>query len=135
MTYVPPGSVEEKSHDLVFFSGVVYFDYGTMEHDWVYEPVILSFDDLKWFHTDASHPKVQVAPVVSLGAISNIQTHDTETIGWGVNSVDAKLVPGLPGASWDKIQLTCSLAVEGLDTHLERLTYYVTAIGDLAKQT
>src|SRR4030095_11486758 len=120
-----------KTRDLVYLSGIVYFDYGTLDNEWIPDTVIIQFKDLRWFQ--APHPAVQVAPVVSLGAISNIETNESETMGWGVNSVQAELVQPLPEAHYNVIQLKCNVAVRGLNTHLERLTYFVVAIGDIQK--
>jgi len=123
-----------KQRHLVYLSGIVYFDYGTLVNDWVHDTITIQFNGLRWFKPQQGvHPVVQVAPVVSLGAVSNIQTHETEVLGWGVNSVQTAMITS-SDPSFDVIQLKCDLVVDGLDTHLERLTYFVAAIGDVAKQ-
>jgi hypothetical protein len=111
--------------DLVFMSGYLAFDFGSSDTDWVSDSLVFAFKDIKW----VNKPAVKVVPVVSLGSISNIQTDDTETIGWGIDSTHVDLIPDTPGSSSVIIQLTSSIAVRGVDTHLSRATYYVAAMG------
>ena len=113
--------------DLVFLSGYTWFDFGSSDENWVNESLIISFKDLLWSDT----PEVQVVPVVSLGSMENIQTDETETIGWGILSTKVDLIPAAPTSK--TIQLTSGITVRGTDSHLKSVTYYVTAMGSIGK--
>jgi hypothetical protein len=120
------------SLDLVFLSGNLSFDIESLENteewnNWHNETLIFSFDDLKWFAT----PVVQVAPVVSLGTISNLDTDDTESIGWGIIKTTVNFNDGPAGSK--KIMISCDTAVRGLHSYLSGATYFVAAMGRIHK--
>ena len=116
-----------KTWDLVFLSGYLAFDFGTLDEEWLHDSLIFSFNDLRWY----AEPLVQVVPVVSLATVSNIDSGTAETIGWGVQSTKVGLIPGPTGSKI--LQLTCDIVVRGVDSHLEYVTYYVTAMGRIHK--
>ena len=128
--YVKTVNTKNEKVDLAFLSG--YADpkiFMVEANEWYRDTLVINFDGLRWMKNE----EVTVVPVVTLATISNMDAAVTDVCGWGVDFTNYEVIDGPANTDFKTIRLTSNLAICGDETYLNRVAYYVVAMGKIRK--